>query len=130
MASLVDESELTLSGAIGISAIQRALSNGSGTERRGKPRIKESFPCTAWGSDSIGRPFQLDCVLDNLSSSGAYLHLPLSVVHGDDLSLVVNFDRRGGSGAKALLRCRVNRVEAQTDGATGVALIVTSYQFL
>jgi hypothetical protein len=51
-------------------------------ERRGKPRVSEPFPTTVSGIDKAGESFDLDCVLDNISSTGLYLKMPRQLEQG------------------------------------------------
>jgi hypothetical protein len=99
-------------------------------ERRLRPRIYEPFPTRAWGKDAEGQNFDVDCVLDNISSTGLYLLLPLRVKLDAELSLVIKFLNRQGTGATALLHCRILRVEPQPDGRYGIAMTITEHHFL
>jgi len=99
-------------------------------ERRTRHRIYEPFPTRVWGTDAEGQNFDVDIELDNISSTGVYLRLPIQVEEGDELSLVVKFLNRQGTGATALLQCRVLRVEPQPDGRCGIAMKITEHHFL
>jgi hypothetical protein len=123
--------DLNLSGEINIRRIGKALPGASGpAERRSKARINEPFPSKAWGVDVTGKAFELDCTLDNLSSSGVYLRLPKLVMSGEKLSLVVTFANGIESGAKALLQCQVVRTEPQPDGRHGIAVAIREHHFI
>jgi PilZ domain len=99
-------------------------------ERRIRPRIHEPFPTRAWGKDAEGQNFDVDCELDNISSTGLYLRLPMRVKSDAELSLVIKFLNRQGTGATALLNCRILRGEPQPDGRYGIAMTITEHHFL
>lgn len=121
--------DLTLSGEIELHGADSPKENGV-IERRAKPRLRVPFPSRAWGTDAAGKAFELDCVLDNLSSRGVYFRLPAHVVSGDELSLVVTFVSGADSEAKALLRCKILRTVPQADGHFGIAVAIIKHQFL
>ena len=130
----VDEkpaTDLTLSGEINLHRVTKAAKDGAAfAERRRKSRISEPFFSRVWGTDETGKAFELDCVLDNVSSQGVYLRLPRAVSTGEQMNLVVTFANGVDSGAKALLRCAILRTETQSDGRHGIALAITKYDFL
>ena len=99
-------------------------------ERRIRPRIHEPFPIRAWGKDAEGQNFDVDCELDNISSTGLYLRLPMRVKSDAELSLVIKFLNRQGTGPTALLNCRILRGEPQPDGRYGIAMTITEHHFL
>jgi len=98
-------------------------------ERRTKARINKPFPTIVHGTDSSGENFEVDCSLDNISSTGLYLRIPRSMELGSDLSLVVKFENGNGTGATARLHCQVLRAEPQRDGLFGIATTIRDYQF-
>src|SRR5262245_44260114 len=73
--------DLTLSGEIELFGDDSSSAHGP-VERRAKPRLRVAFPSLALGIDVAGKAFEVDCVLDNLSSSGVYFRLPGSLVPG------------------------------------------------
>jgi hypothetical protein len=99
-------------------------------ERRSKPRITNPFPTTVQGTDVLGRPFEAECAIDNMSSRGVYLRLSNQVSLGDELTVVVKFHNLSGATANARLQCHVLRAEPQTKGLFGLALAITGYKFL
>jgi len=121
--------DLTLSGEIKLHGDDSPSQQGL-IERRAKPRLRVAFPSMAWGVDVAGKSFELDCVLDNLSSSGVYFRLPRSLVSGDELSLVVTFVNGADRGAKALLRCKILRTDPRPDGHNGIAVTIEKHHFL
>lgn len=98
-------------------------------ERRAKPRIKERFPTRASGADAEGELFEIDGVLDNISSTGVYLVLPRKMRVGAELKVVIKF-LHGGGGATALLLGHVLRDEPQPDGRHGLALAIMEHRFV
>ena len=99
-------------------------------ERRVRPRIHKPFPARVWGTDAEGQNFDVDCELDNISSKGLYLRLPMQMKSGFELSMVIKFLNRQGTGATALLNCRTLRSEPQPDGCYGIAMTITDHHFL
>ena len=125
-------SPFTLSGELGLRRDEIDDSGpGSGmAERRGKPRVKYPFPTRAYGTDKQGQSFDVECALDNISSSGLYLHMPGEVQLGTDLKVMVKFADAKNSGATAVLSCEVLRDEAQNDGQQGVAMAIKNHHFV
>ncbi len=99
-------------------------------ERRRKPRIYEPFPTRAWGTDADGEVFEVDCELNNISSSGLHLCAGKQMKVGADLSVVIKFMNGDDAGATALLLCQVLRDELQGDGGHGLAIAVKEHHFL
>ena len=99
-------------------------------ERRRKPRLKEPFPARVWGVDSGDLPFNVDCVLDNISSSGLYLRVPNLVDAGSEVRLVVHLLSGPSTGATASLQGRILRSELQADGKHGLAIAIKKHRFL
>jgi len=129
---LETDDRLSLSGEIDLRrdpAAARRLRRDV-TERRSKSRINEPFPTRVWGIDDAGQAFQIDCVIDNMSSNGVYLRIPRRVNSGDEMSLVIRLLSSVDSGATALVRGEVLRHEPQADGLHGIALAIEHYEFL
>lgn len=99
-------------------------------ERRGKARINQPFPAKATGIDAQGKAFDLDCVLDNISSTGLYVQLPREMKSDQELSMVIRFVNGQGSGATALLNGQILRDEPQPNGLHGIALAIKEHRFL
>ena len=117
--------------------IEELLANGEATdvgartqERRHKARISEPFPARIWGIDSGDLPFNVDSVVDNISSSGVYLKTPRAVDIGSEVKLIVHFLSGPTSGVTASLQGRVLRSELQDDGTHGLAIEVSKHRFL
>ncbi len=129
---LETEERLSLSGEIDLRrdpAAARRLQRDV-TERRSKPRINEPFPTRAWGVDDAGQAFQIDCVIDNMSSNGVYLRIPKRMNSGEEISLAIRLLSSLDGGASTLVRGEVLRNEAQADGLHGIALAIKHYEFL
>ena len=99
-------------------------------ERRQKARIKETFPARIWGVDSGDLPFNVDCVVDNISSTGLYLRVPKLVDAGSEVRLIVHLLHGPTSGVTASLQGRIVRSESQADGRHGLAIAISKHKFL
>ena len=101
-------------------------------ERRAKPRIHEPFPAQVRGSDNAGNPFDLKCLIDNISADGLSLR-PLQIdrqlERGAEVGITVHFFA-GATGASIEIRGQVLRTETQADGKCALALRLMSYRFL
>ena len=97
-------------------------------ERRKKPRLHDPLPTRVWGIDREGGMVSFDCLLDNLSSSGAFLKIPSSLEISSEISLVVRLLH--GSGLMAALKGKVLRDEPQRDGSRGIAVRITEHHLL
>jgi hypothetical protein len=129
-AARTKDSPLTLSGEFRLRGdVLKGLDAGV-AERRVKPRIVQPFPTKVRGKDSAGEIFEIDCVVNNISSSGVNLHLPVQVKSGSELDLVIKFENGHGTGATARLLCHVLRDEPQREGLYGLAMAIEKYKFL
>jgi len=99
-------------------------------ERRSKPRLNQPFPARVWGVDSGDLPFNVNCVLDNISSTGIYLRVPTLVDPGSEVRLIVQLLNRPNTGATAALQGCVVRSELQSDGRHGLAIAIEKHRFL
>ena len=82
------------------------------------------------GADAQGSSFDVDCTLDNISSSGLYLRLRDQLKLGVDLNVIVKFADGTKPGATAVLSCEVLRDEVQADGQHGIAMAIKKYYFV
>jgi len=98
-------------------------------ERRGKTRVSEPFPTTVSGIDKAGESFELDCVLDNISSTGLYVKIPRQLEQGSQVRLIVSFSADPLPGAGAAIRGVALRSEPQSDKRWGLAVAITDYTF-
>jgi len=126
------KSPFTLSGELGLRRDEVSdLGPGSGkVERRQKARVQYPFPTRAYGADAQGSSFDVDCTLDNISSSGLYLRLRDQLKLGVDLNVIVKFADGTKPGATAVLSCEVLRDEVQADGQHGIAMAIKKYYFV
>jgi hypothetical protein len=108
----------------------RAVPQAHDFERRRKPRLKEPFPARVWGVDSGDLPFNVDCVIKNISSTGLYLSAPTLVDAGSEVRLVVHLLNGPSTGATASLQGRILRSETQADGKHGLAIAIEKHRFL
>lgn len=99
-------------------------------ERRQKARIKEPFPARIWGFASGDLPFNVDGVVDNMSSTGLYVKSPKPVDTGSDVRLIVHLLSGPASGVTASLHGRILRSELLTDGKYGLAISISKHRFL
>jgi PilZ domain len=79
--------------------------------------------------DAAGEPFELDCVLDNISMTGLYLRIPRELQQGSELKLLVNFSSGRSGGASAQIRGIVLRSDADGPTGRGLAVAITDYEF-
>ena len=98
-------------------------------ERRAKTRVSEAFPTTVSGIDKAGESFELDCVLDNISSTGIYLRMPRQLERGSEVRLIVSFSADPTPGAGAAIRGVALRSDPQADKRWGLAVAITDYTF-
>ena len=99
-------------------------------ERRQKARISEPFPARIWGVDSGNLPFNVDGVIDNMSSTGLYLKTAKPVGNGSEVKLIVHLLSGPSSGVTASVSGRVLRSELQADGRYGLAIAISKHRFL
>lgn len=99
-------------------------------ERRQKARIREPFPVRIWGVDSGDLPFNVDGVVDNISSTGVYLKTPRDVRAGSEVKMIVHLLSGPSSGVTASLQGRILRSELQDDGKHGLAIAISNHRFL
>lgn len=117
--------------------IDGLIANGESTdfgsrtqERRQKARIKEPFPARIWGVDSGDLPFNVDGVVDNISSTGVYLKSPRQVDAGSEVRLIVHLLNGPTSGVTASIQGQILRSESQPDGKYGLAIAISKHRFL
>jgi hypothetical protein len=99
-------------------------------ERRQKARINEPFPARIWGIDSGDLPFNVDGVIDNMSSTGLYLKTPREVGNGSEVKLIVHMLSGPTSGVTASVHGRILRSELHADGKYGLAIAISKHRFL
>ncbi len=89
-------------------------------ERRAKPRSQNKLTARVWGVDRDDQPFSFDCVLDNISASGLYLHLPRRMKFSASISLAVRLPNAPVNGRFAAINGAVIRDQMEHDGHAGV----------
>ena len=115
----------------GLAESERVFRRSSGEqERRGKLRVKEPFPARIWGVDSGDLPFNFDCVIDNISSSGLYLRMPRQMPQGGEVRLIVHLLSGPTSAASARISGEILRDEPQPDGKHGIAGAIKGHRIL
>lgn len=97
-------------------------------ERRGKPRLKKPFAATVWGVDSGDLPFNIDCVLGNISSTGLYLRIPKWIEARSEVRLIVHLLNGATTGATAAVQGCILRSEL-ADGKHGLAIAIKKHRF-
>ena len=99
-------------------------------ERRSKPRIKRPFAVTVRGVDADNVAFEVDAVLDNLSTGGLYIRLGRDVAQGAKLFALICFSAstQDQAAVRIAIRGVVLRTEPQPDQGPGVAVGFTRYR--
>lgn len=102
-------------------------------ERRKSPRISIPFAATVNGHDSLGNPFGVTTMLDNLSGRGFYLRLLQCVVIGDSIDIILNLaptNRTGAAGGQVRIKGFITRIDQKPGQVFGVAVAFKRPQFL
>jgi hypothetical protein len=121
----------SLSGELGLpSETPRSTPIAPDWERRRKPRISAPFPIKVRGVDASGKGFEIETVVENISSSGVYLRLPKQMSTGAKFNMAIRFNNADGSGPNAMLFCKVLRTELQPDELVGLAAAIERHKFL
>ena len=103
---------------------------GAGSERRRKPRIATPFPTIVRGVNAAGEAFEVESVLDNLSSGGLYVTLGQRVTKKTKLEFLIRMSAAANAGAATVhARGVVLRVEARPAGLFGLAVKLTHHRF-
>jgi hypothetical protein len=130
MAISVSDQINTLSGEIRLQEHEPKASNGRTTaERRAKPRLAKAMSASVWGTDAQGKKFEIDSVIDNMSSRGIYLRMPWAMSLGVEINLAISFSN-GQPRPNAVVRGEVLRDEPLTDGRHGVAVAIREHHFI
>jgi hypothetical protein len=96
-------------------------------ERRLKPRVAQEITARIWGVDSDHEAFSYDGFVENISSSGLFLRLPMAVGPGSEISLVVRFLTTENRHSTAAINAKVVRVEEMSNSQHGVGVTITKY---
>ena len=101
-------------------------------ERRRKPRISTPFPARVKGIDADGLAFEVETVLDNLSSDGCYLRIMPCVEKGALIEvvfkLVTALDSRPARAVK--VKGTVMRADERPGGVCGIAMLFRTRRFI
>lgn len=102
-------------------------------ERRGKPRVRCSYPATVrWHLYGGGR-LEARAVLANMSANGMYFRTQRYVRLGETVFILVRMSTTPFSHAKVpqlAASGNVVRVESKPDGTYGVALQLINHRFI
>lgn len=71
-------------------------------ERRESARISTPFPVTVQGVDAGGAAFQLDTIVDNISTGGLCLRLTQALLPGTPVNFMVQLAAAQAAGEQAL----------------------------
>jgi hypothetical protein len=105
----------------------------SGKERRRGPRISFPFPARVRGTDTSGKPFRLDTLIENLSAEGLYLKMNWGIMSGTELTIAIRLSAASVelmNSTSVAIRGIVLRTELQPDGTCGVAVKFTRHRLL
>jgi hypothetical protein len=94
-------------------------------ERRKKERIYIPFPAAVEGVDINGEEFNINTVLDNLSSNSLYLRLMPCVKPGSKIAVRFKLSTSGTEGrpvSSVSVRGTVIRSDEKPGGACGIAI--------
>jgi len=102
----------------------------AGHERRRKPRIATPFPTRVRGVNVAGEAFEVESVLDNLSSDGLYLRLGQQVKEKAKLEFSIRMSGVEQQQAPTIqAHGVVLRAEIKPDGIVGLAVKLTHHRF-
>ena len=107
-------------------AVQIEVTNREGAtdERRMSPRVAAPYPVRLKSTDSEGRRFKEETLIENLSSGGLYLRLTRAVPIGAEVALAARLSTMDEmvDGLRLAARGTVVRVEPKPEGDYGVAV--------
>lgn len=102
----------------------------AGHERRRKPRIATPFPTRVRGVNVAGEAFEVESVLDNLSSDGLYLRLGQQVKEKAKLEFLIRMSGVEQQQAPTIqAHGVVLRAEIKPGGIVGLAVKLTHHRF-
>jgi hypothetical protein len=101
-------------------------------ERRGKPRMKCAYPAMVHGLSAVGKKFEENATVLNLSASGIYVLLNYIIQKGQELSVKIAFPTGSLEWGSSKLSTNgvVVRTEALSEGVSGVAIIFKHNRFI
>lgn len=100
-------------------------------ERRRKIRVEGPIPVRVRGTDIHGIRFDNEASLDNLSTGGLYVRLKQRMDATSKLFFLIRVPPYPGAtapGMRVAARGTVRRVELQSDGSSGLAVVFTRYR--
>jgi hypothetical protein len=110
-----------------------SINVGVKLDRRRNLRIQEQFPVKVRGVDVEGRTFDIDTVVENLSSGGLYLKFTRRVALGERLFFVI-YMSTGHKEEKAApivaAHGKVIRAEMKGNGSIGMGVAFYNHRFL
>lgn len=110
-----------------------SMSGHGPIERRRKPRIAVPFPAKVQGADDVGRTFEVETFLDDLSSNSLYLRVAPAVAPGASLRISFQPFTTNGSTKNLAQWVKVEgtvvRVDEKPGGVYGVAVVFVRSQF-
>ncbi len=100
-------------------------------ERRKKPRVPCNYQAIVQGTDLHGNMFDDNAELANLSAGGLYMWANRYIELGSKLSVIVLLKSKLNDNKTRRLATKgvVLRIESQTDGKFGVAMMFTYHRF-
>ncbi len=104
-----------------------------GEERRYKARVYEPYAVRVQGTDPTGSLFEINTVLENLSTSGLYLRMAKPVEKGDKLSIRIKIPPVSDDTAPGLhvaASGEVQRIDRLDNDTLGVAVRFTRHRVL
>ena len=92
--------------------------------RRGKPRMKCAYPAMVRGFSNVGKKFEDNGTVLNLSASGIYLLVNCDIQKGQDLSVKIAFPTGSLEWGSSKLSTNgvVVRTETLSEGVLGAAI--------
>lgn len=107
--------------------------NPMNLDRRRNLRIYEHFPLTVRGVDAEGETFDIDTVIENLSSSGLYFRFARPVALGETLFFVIYMSTAREARVAAPVVAahgKVIRSESKGVGSYGMGIAFHHHRFL
>ena len=110
---------------------RHTASEFAGFEQRKSPRIYIAFPVKVKGQDAAGRAFEVETVVDDLSTGGLYVRIDRMVPKGAKLQFVISLATRltrNERVAQVTADGVVLRSSPQPDGKCGLGVRFTHYR--
>jgi len=101
-------------------------------ERRGKLRMKCAYPAMVHDFSTVGKKFEENATVLNLSASGIYVLLNYIIQKGQELSVKIAFPTGSleWGSSKLSMNGVVVRTEALSEGLSGVAINFKHNRFI